>query len=529
MAKYVLVNRRAGKFTEEAKLASRASIASAMSLVPSRAVLDDRVPKDMLARRVAVLDLDEAAATRLASQVSPDVVLEPLIIRRLHHRRPAELRDATPVARVAASAAAGQYQVTITAGGARLGNIDVMLYVADQFGNINTSTVKASANGQASIQLAPGQRIAFVEPIPFAGFWIMLAEAPPSGSAVDCTRIVAAPADGKAWWHAVTNTGNPADGKGINVGVIDTGCGPHPNLKHVRLIGAFVNGGSLPGPQAVDVAEHGTHTTGIIGARPSRAGDYTGLAPACNLLHARVFKGEGEGDGPSQADLINAIDALSRDNHCDLINMSLGGGPPSAAEQDCIRDALERGTLCICSAGNDAGPVNFPGAYPECVSVSALGQVGWAPPGTFSAGNRPREPGRMGRDNLFLASFSSNGDGLDAAGPGVGIVSTVPDRAGATGLYMEMDGTSMASPAVCATLAAILSKDETYATLPRDASRSTAARHLLEADCVSVGLARTLQGFGLPVAGDFNAPVPGPVAARSTPKSRSKSKRKVLA
>lgn len=303
--------------------------------------------------------------------------------------------------------------------------------------------------------------------------------------------------------------------------MIDTGCGPHPNLGHVTLAGAFVDGGSLPPAQATDVAEHGTHTSGIIGARTSKAGDYSGMAPACNLFHARVFKSEDE--GPSQADLIMAIDALSRDHQCDLINMSLGGGGPSGAEQDCIRDALERGTLCICSAGNDAGPVNFPGAYPECVSVSAIGQVGWAPPGTFSAGNRPREPGRMGRDNLFLATFSSNGSGLDATGPGVGIVSTVPDRPPAKGLYMEMDGTSMASPAVCATLAAILSQDGNYSALPRDVSRSKAARNLLEQNCVSVGLARTLQGFGLPVAGGSNAPVPDNVAARAPRKRKARA------
>jgi subtilisin len=517
-----MVNRRAGKFTEEAKLASRASIASAMSLVSSKAVLEDRAPKDELARRVVVLDLDEAAATRLASQISSDVAFEPLVRRQLHYRRPAELRDAAPLApRAAAVNAAGQYQVSITAGGAALGNIDVMFYVTDQSGHINTVTVHASANGRASTSLLPGQRVVFVEPIPYAGFWIMLAEAPPSGSTIDCTPIAGAPPNRQGWWHAVTRTGIANQGQDIKVGVIDTGCGPHPNLKHVTLVGVFTGGESLPAAGATDVAEHGTHTSGIIGARPTKSGDYAGMSPGCNLFHARVFASED--DGPSQADLINAIDALSRDHQCDLINMSLGGGGPSPAEEDSIRDALERGTLCICSAGNDSGPVNFPGAYPECVSVSAIGQVGWAPPGTFSAGNRPREPGKMGRDNLFLASFSSNGTGLTATGPGVGIVSTVPDRDGKTGLYMEMDGTSMASPAVCATLAAILSADAGYAALPRDVSRSKAARQLLEANCVSIGLARTLQGLGLPEVGASNGPLPGQVATRTTRKRKARA------
>ncbi len=54
----------------------------------------------------------------------------------------------------------------------------------------------------------------------------------------------------------------------------------------------------------------------------------------------------------------------------------------------------------------------------------------------------------MGRQNLFLAAFSSFGPTLACAGPGVGIVSTVPDHEGATDLYMEM-GYLVASPAAC--------------------------------------------------------------------------------
>ena len=64
----------------------------------------------------------------------------------------------------------------------------------------------------------------------------------------------------------------------------------------------------------------------------------------------------------------------------------------------------------------------------------------------------------MGKDNPIFATFPSNGSGLDACGVDAGIVSTAPDHAGGTGLSMEMDGTSMASRAVCGTLAAILSK-----------------------------------------------------------------------
>jgi subtilisin len=182
-----------------------------------------------------------------------------------------------------------------------------------------------------------------------------------------------------------------------------------------------------------------------------------------------------------------------------LINMSLGGGPPSAAEEDAIRDAMERGTLCICSAGNSAGPIEYPAAYPVCEAVSAVGLVGWAPAGTFSANNRPQDPAKMGTDNLFLASFSCFGPSLACAAPGVGIVSTVPDKNGFVGAYMEMDGTSMASPAACGTLAVILSRDKIYRSLARNSTRSKRASLLLAQHSKPFGLAVMFEGRGLPV------------------------------
>jgi subtilisin len=402
----------------------------------------------------------------------------------------------------AAHIASSAYFVVVTGGGSPLAGIEVMFYVSGSGGGYRIAKATTDAQGLASIQVPAGHQVGFVEPIPYAGFWIMLSEAPPSGPTIDCAPVAAAMAGGSGWWHeAMGIDGAPySRGAGIRVGVIDTGCGPHQNLAHATLVGVYFDGQVLPGSQATDVAQHGTHTSGIVGARPTLAGDYAGMAPGCDLFHARVFRGEEEGDGPSQADIINAVDALSRDHGCDLINMSLGGGPPSRAEEDAIRDAAERGTLCICSAGNEGGPIDYPAAYPECVAVSAIGRIGWAPAGTFSAGNRPHDAAKLGQHNYFLASFSCFGATLACAAPGVGIVSTVPDRAGATGLYMEMDGTSMASPAACGLLAVILSEDGHYKALPRDGSRSRAARAILAQHCESIGLAVKYEGRGLPHA-----------------------------
>ena len=103
----------------------------------------------------------------------------------------------------------------------------------------------------------------------------------------------------------------------------------------------------------------------------------------------------------------------------------------------------------------------------------------------------------MGKKNLFLAAFSNFGHTLMCAGPGVGIISTVPSK-GDAGLYMEMDGTSMSSPAVCGVLAVLLSKDEEYKALPPDAARTMAARNLLAQHSVTFGLPVKFEGRGLP-------------------------------
>ncbi len=497
MPRYVLANRRAGKFTSEEKHASRAAIATTLARVDGGArVISDHNPSDDLARRVVILDADAGEIDRMRATLPADAMLEPIVRRSLQRRVPPAFRNAIPLAAVAAGGST--FRVKITGRGQPLAGIQVMFYLRGASGQPHITQTSTNKQGQAAITVPAGSVVAMVEPVPFAGYWIMLEDAPASGSTIDCLPIAKAGPGGGGWWHTVMGIDVKAVGRGggIKVGVIDTGCGPHPNLRQVKLVGAFVDGKTLPGSQATDVEQHGTHTTGLIGARPSKAGDFAGMAPACDLFHARVFKSED--NGPSQADLINAIDALSRDNGCDLINMSLGGGAASGMEEDCILDALQRGTLCICSAGNDASAIDYPGAYPECAAVSAIGQIGWAPTGTFSAGNRPQDPALMAHQNLFLATFSSFGPTLACAGSGVGIVSTVPNRGDAADLYMEMDGTSMASPSVCGVLATILAGDAHYPAMPRDQSRSTAARSLLAQHCHSIGLAVKHEGRGLP-------------------------------
>jgi subtilisin len=350
------------------------------------------------------------------------------------------------------------------------------------------------AAGEVEFSFSSFWEPAAVVAVPAGDHWSVVARGPRDGDVVDCPPL---PADGPlAWWHQVLGVAELAEqaGGGVRVGVIDTGVGPHPALGHVLDVGAFIDGQFDPGGGA-DVDSHGSHVNGIIAARPDAAGAYWGIAPGVELASARVFP---PGAGANQGDIANAVDFLSMTHQADLVNLSLGSPTPSAIEQDAIRDALERGTLCVCAAANSAGPVEFPAAFPETVAVSALGLLGWGPAGTIAATRLPQDPAMFGSENLYLANFSCFGPEVTCGAPGVGIISTVPARDGLAAPYASMGGTSMASPAVVGLLARLLAADEDYHQLPRDQTRAETARSVLVRACVDIDLHQHFQGAGIP-------------------------------
>ena len=229
----------------------------------------------------------------------------------------------------------------------------------------------------------------------------MVVRNPVGGTVHDCPPFEAVgPLD---WWHKQLGIAqfNASRGKGIKVGVIDTGVGPNGCLAHVIDVGAFIDGAHDPNGGA-DVDSHGSHVCGTIGARPVQlASQRAGIAPGATLFCARVFP---PNEGANQGDIANAIDELSRARRVDLINMSLGAASPSQIELDAIQDALQRGTLCICAAGNESGSVGFPAAFPEVVAVSAVGLKNTAPSGSLSSTRLPNDPAKLGSGDLFWPS-----------------------------------------------------------------------------------------------------------------------------
>ena len=112
-----------------------------------------------------------------------------------------------------------------------------------------------------------------------------------------------------------------------------------------------------------------------------------------------------------------AVDSGAR-----IVSMSLGGPDDTQVMRDAVAYARDHNVLLIAASGNghaDGNKANFPAAYPGVLAVSATG------PGDTVTG------------------FSTTGDYVDIAAPGVGVWSTLWDRdAGNT--YGAANGTSAA-------------------------------------------------------------------------------------
>jgi len=450
---------------------------------------------------IVELDADEAAARRMAAP--PGVIVEeekPRWHGLLHPM--AELAVTNNAVSPGMGAAV---ELAVRLNGQPIEDAVVTMSLLSIRGGIGTtSTAATGADGKAAVLYDPFMWLPFTMTVtPRSRAWAGYAQVT---SARMTISLLALPRSGPlGWWHNALGLTrySPDLGSGIKVGVIDTGIGPHPYLDHAVRAGAVVNGEFTAGDKATeDVAEHGTHVAGIIGARPTDAKDYAGIAPAADLMALRVYPGGGplgaESGYANNGDISDAMVRLSQAG-CDLINLSSGGLLRSELESDRIVAAFNRGTLVICSAGNGSGPpVLFPAADPSVIGVSAMGLINTTPRAALDIFSMPMSLDRYTMMGAYLAAFSSFGPEIKCIGPGVGIVSTVPTKTGAPPAYLAASGTSMAAPIITGTLAALLSRDSTYKALPRTREKALWAANVLARTCRSLGLFFPYQGYGMP-------------------------------
>jgi subtilisin family serine protease len=248
-------------------------------------------------------------------------------------------------------------------------------------------------------------------------------------------------------------------GRGIRVAVLDTGM----DLDHPDFAGRIVPAQTrsfITGQAVNDLNGHGTHCIGTSLGFQQLAGGARryGCAFRGEVFVGKVLSNAG---GGSDSGILAGINwAIT--NRCRVISMSLGapvapGEPFSTIYENVAQRSLRSnpGTLIVAAAGNDSRipgtnnrsdpprPVGRPANCPSIMAVAALNStLGIAP---FSNGG-----------------MNPNGGGVDIAGPGVAIFSSVPEPFPASvqpihpitrpvawpPRYHTISGTSMATPHV---------------------------------------------------------------------------------
>ncbi|MFX0061452.1 MAG: S8 family serine peptidase [Candidatus Hermodarchaeota archaeon] len=262
-------------------------------------------------------------------------------------------------------------------------------------------------------------------------------------------------------------------GKGVVVSVVDTGVDEdHPDLKgRVTKVKDFTGEGHFDG------IGHATHVAGIIGGTgEASGGKYTGIAPECTLISAKVLNSQGSG---WMSDVIAGVE-WSATNGAQIINMSLGSQGPcngtDAISRTCQKLA-EEGVIMVIAAGNsgpDPGTVGSPGCARKVITVGAS------------------------NDQDTIAWFSSRGPTLDGrvkpdiCFPGFEIIAA---RAKNTEMgtiiddhYTQASGTSMATPHAAGVAALLVAKES---TLKCEDIKSLLCRH-----AKNMGLSAHTQGWG---------------------------------
>lgn len=277
---------------------------------------------------------------------------------------------------------------------------------------------------------------------------------------------------------------------GIKIAIIGSGVdAEHPDLKQRVRSGVDLVCGTEEG-WAHDTLGAGTHAAGVI------VGSDTGRGVIGTAVDAEIEVCQVLPNG-CFSDLIAALD------HCverevDLAHIAVATPYPSALVSRKLADANAAGIACVAPAGDSGGPVCFPGSLPTVLTVGALGVFGSFPPDTSHATHVGPQ---LTPEGLFAAPFSCYGPGVDAAAPGVAVLSCSP-RDG----YVAFDGTGTASAHVVGLAALVLAHHEDFhgQLLPRGPGR---VRHLFEiiaASCRPLAAPGTMEaarvGRGLPDA-----------------------------
>ncbi|MGW6278373.1 S8 family peptidase [Kribbella sp. NPDC055071] len=237
-------------------------------------------------------------------------------------------------------------------------------------------------------------------------------------------------------------------GKGITVAVLDTGIdATHPDFK-----GKITAEKNFTTDNADDNIGHGTHVASTIaGTAAASKGKYKGVAPDAKLLDGKVCAG----DGCDESAMLAGMQWAAVDQKAKIINLSIGG--PDTPRIDPLEEAVNRlsaqtGALFVICAGNegeDGGHVDSPGSADSALTVGAVDKKDQFAP--FS------NPGPRIGDGAIKPDVTAPGVAIVAAKSNHSTIGTPVGK-----YYLQLDGTSMATPHVAGSAALLLQEHPSW-------------------------------------------------------------------